>query len=301
MVLISCDKVWYAFQDYTGTNNRFTLYVDDMSTPALEVVFGENLTTAAPFKYDPTISHTVRYAIDADDPDAIYDFVSAPETTAPCPLQPVTISAGPSFTPPTCRDGGTLLLPVIGGVSWAGGQSGDGPGAYTLTAVAQAGYTISGPATFALTVPGPDRALCAPLPTLALVTPHATMQQATCLGGAGSYTLSDTRPAVQWLVNGIAANPGTFSAAAGSTVKVEATLTNPLLHGWNDPADPTSWTFVFTAPSASCDLPTLPVPPTLPATGPAEPLALWITAAVILAFGGGCGLYLTIRRTRSLP
>jgi hypothetical protein len=206
-----------------------------------------------------------------------------------CGYQTLAISPVPSFTPPTCLAGGTLVLPLIGGITWTGGRSGDGPGAYLVTAVPDFGTVIDGPTTFSLTVPGPDRTLCN-IPTLALVTPVATMKQETCSGGGGSYSLSDDGPAIQWLVNGVAVNPGTYRATAGVTVEVRATLTDPVRHGFNNPNDPTSWTFAFESSRTSCDLITLAL------TGSSAPVGLGIGLALLLGAAGVLGVYLGRRQ-----
>lgn len=204
-----------------------------------------------------------------------------------CGFQSITVSASPSFTPPTCTAGGTLTLPPVTGVTWTGGRQGDGPGTYTVVAVPDFGITIDGQSTFPITVPGPDLSKCQ-LITHPTVTPTATFTAGSCTAG-GSYDLSAT-PGVQWLVNGNTVGAGVHKATPDTTVQVQATLIDPVNYGWNDPRDPTQWTFTFSPWLVSCALPTLPF------TGSGGTIALGIAAGLLLSVGAAA--YLIRRRAR---
>lgn len=56
---------------------------------------------------------------------------------------PVTVTAEPSATQPTCSADGRLVLPTPPtGMTWEGGTDGDGPGTYTIIAKVAEGYTL---------------------------------------------------------------------------------------------------------------------------------------------------------------
>jgi hypothetical protein len=57
---------------------------------------------------------------------------------------PVVITAAPSATTPTCDVDGELVLPSTAHVSFSGGNSGDGPGTYTIVATPDSGYSLGG-------------------------------------------------------------------------------------------------------------------------------------------------------------
>ncbi len=95
----------------------------------------------------------------------------APTTT------PVTVKTAPSVTAPTCTADGSLVVPSQTNITWTGGAHGAGPGTYTLVASATAGHTLSGQATWTLTVkPKGDGLNCveAVKPTLTVAQCHAT-------------------------------------------------------------------------------------------------------------------------------
>lgn len=410
-ITITCDTVRYQFEHYVGSDNTFTLYVDDMTTPALEVTFGEQLINQPAFALDPTYPQTIRYSIDATEASGKYDYDSPAIVTTPCdyaaravyttctkittiwggpldtdfrleatvrteygdrvvsaavvsgvdggygvdelgvrstdwngatteePLSEfevksgefvfpyrgyagnpipfsvavslagrlistyddmqcgfdgITVKAEPTFTPATCTTAGELLLPDNPGVDWVvqpldGPPDARGPGRYLVLAVAQFGHSITGPSTFAVTVPKAGGAACFDPPTLATVTATATATQGACPVGGGTYTLSDTH-GVQWLVDGAPAKPGTHQADAGSTVVIDATLPDPINNGWNDPDQKTKWTFVFTDSLRGCDLATLAL------TGGAIHVLLWIVVGTLLT-GAGVA-FVAVRRLR---
>lgn len=64
----------------------------------------------------------------------------------------VSVAIAPSATEPTCETDGELIVPVTEHVSWTGGVSGDGPGTYNLTAVADTGYTLTGQSQWTVNV-----------------------------------------------------------------------------------------------------------------------------------------------------
>ena len=178
-------------------------------------------------------------------------------TNEPCPT--ITPLA-PSAFDPTCPEEqdatiGYIQLDLkdhlhytIDGVSTTQARNELAPGTYTISVTADSGFTLSGPASWEMTI---NPAFCPP--TLALLSTTASMQNITC-PAAGSYTLANTE-GIQWLVNGVLTPAGTYTVADASTVNVEAQLVDSVNDGWEDGAQKT-WTFNFTDP-ADCDLPTL--------------------------------------------
>jgi hypothetical protein len=66
---------------------------------------------------------------------------------------PVTITAEPSATPPTCFVDGKLVVPTTAHVTWTGGANGAGTGTYLLKATADSGYTLgTAQSTWSITV-----------------------------------------------------------------------------------------------------------------------------------------------------
>ena len=83
-VTIDCDGINYKFVSYgSGTSNTFTVYVDDMVTPAFTKSFGNNVNPSEKFSWDGTVAHNVKYVINAEHND--HDFTSQIATTTPCP------------------------------------------------------------------------------------------------------------------------------------------------------------------------------------------------------------------------
>lgn len=128
--------------------------------------------------------------------------------------------------------------------------------------------------------------------TLALLEPLAYSTPGTCTT-LPSYTLSNTpseHGGVQWVVAASPAenkDPGTYTAAWGTTVTATATLVDPVNDGFA-PEQKTVWTFPFPAKPATCgDLVTLAF------TGATGGFVLWIAGAMLLL--GGAGIYLTRR------
>lgn len=125
------------------------------------------------------------------------------------------------------------------------------------------------------------------LTTLPLVEPNVTTTQATC-AASGSYTLSDTE-GVQWVVNGENVNAGTYTAAPGSTVSIEAVALDGFGFG---PETQTEWELEFAAAPTNCDDLDLP---TLALTGASGMLGTVGIVALLITLTG-IGVVATRRR-----
>lgn len=124
-------------------------------------------------------------------------------------------------------------------------------------------------------------------PTLPLVEPNVTTTQATC-AASGTYTLSNTE-GVQWVVDGENANAGTYTAAPGSNVSIEAIA----LDGFGfAPETQTEWELEFAAAPTNCDDVDLP---TLALTGASGMLGSVGIAALLITLTG-IGVVATRRR-----
>jgi hypothetical protein len=131
--------------------------------------------------------------------------------------------------------------------------------------------------------PGVD-CLTFQVPAITFVDVSASALQPNC-SAAGSYTLSATSGVV-WKVNGVETDPGSYSAAAGTSVSVEAT---PYLGGFTDDVR-TTWAFDFVAPTAcsdGIDLVRSPTALSAEAQVPIELPTLAVTGASEQTFIGG--------------
>lgn len=115
-----------------------------------------------------------------------------------------------------------------------------------------------------------------------LVYPTSTHEQGTC-SAPPTFTLSDTM-GVQWVLNDTdEVDPGTHTAKWGETVKITATLPDPINYGF-DEGQQTEWNYTFTAAPKDCNLVALAL--TGLSTGGFVP---WIGGALLLL--GGAGIY----------
>jgi hypothetical protein len=200
-------------------------------------------TPAATYVFDSSVTET----------SWSFDF-----TNVDCPtVEPVA----PKAFDPTCpgvEDGASGYIQLdlkdhlhyaIDGVSTTQARNELAPGTYTISVTADSGFTLTGPASWEMTINPP---FCPP--TLALLSTTASSTNITCTA-PGTYTLADTE-GIQWFVNdSTTATPaGTYKVADASTVNVEAQLVDAVNDGWEDGAQ-TAWTFDFTNP-LDC-LPTL--------------------------------------------
>lgn len=159
---------------------------------------------------------------------------------------------------------GYLVIPAttgvdyfIGGVAAAAGQHDRDPGTYTVTAVAQSGYALTGyTGPWELEIKAAE--LCGDLVVLPQVTPVATFQQTTCSASA-SYTLGVEEPGLEdgvvWSVSGgLPATLGTHAVTSPGTVTISATPAS----GYGFPGDEPfrEWTFEVAGLPDDC-LPTL--------------------------------------------
>jgi len=173
------------------------------------------------------------------------DFASSPVTlTGTC--SKLTTATQPTFTNGTCTNAQpSYTIPDVEGVTYqvngavvAPGRHPAQPGdSITVEATAKSGYTLSGDTrswqfTFAA------------LPTHCAAAPTDT--PSSCASPNGTYTIPATA-GVTYLVNGKQTAPGTYSAKAGSSVKITAFGSN------GQPLPGTStWTLHFAATPTGC-------------------------------------------------
>jgi hypothetical protein len=156
-------------------------------------------------------------------------------------------------------------------------------GSYTVTATATDGFGIDGKSSWTLKIE--PAAACGELVTFPLVTPVLSSTQPSC-DADGSYTLTDLvvegeHPLV-WSVDGKVTAPGTYSAKAGTTVKVSVATSGPDF-GF-DSETQTDWTLDFAA-AKSCDQLT-----TLAFTGANGDMGGLMIAGLLLLLAGA-GVY----------
>jgi hypothetical protein len=288
-ILPSPGKISYTI---TGGPGNVNLVVDN-NTPKTDLPAGEYVVTA----------------------HGINGFVVGPENTWTYPIEVLEPAGCEKIAIPVssksnmeCTESGSALgtytLPSTDSVEWyVGGvlkttpSNVFFPGDVVVEArITQAGKdagifftdgTQSHTVTHTFTLPEED---CTP--TLALLSPTASQQAGSCTV-LPTYTLSNTTSehgGVQWKVGDPQTNTtaGVHQASWASTVKVEATLVDPVNDGFA-PEQQTTWEFTFPAKPTACgDLITLAL------TGATGGSVLWIAGALLLL--GGAGIYFTRRK-----
>jgi hypothetical protein len=214
----------------------------------------------------------------------------------------VTVPTDPKVTHEVCNNGetqdGSITVAAVDHVSYSlagkptagdsislpsvSGKVPLGAGTYTVTAKGDFGYTLQGTNVWTLTILPVE--VC-DIPTLPLVTPVLSSTQPSC-DADGSYTLTDLvvegeHPLV-WSVDGKVTAPGTYSAKAGTTVKVSVATSGPDF-GF-DSETQTDWTLDFAA-AKSCDQLT-----TLAFTGANGDMGGLMIAGLLLLLAGA-GVY----------
>ncbi len=221
-----------------------------------------------------------------------------PPATEDCSTDPIEVT--PVITVDyNCETFGTITLSDVEGVIYSIDGEQVEPGTYsgfglTATPRVTAVTDPERPALFFepgsitdLTVEFSEPEFPCDLTTLPLVEPNVTTTQASC-DASGSYTLSNTE-GVQWVVGGQTVNPGTYTAAPGSTVSVEAVALDGFGFGFETQ---TEWELQFAAAPTNCtdlDLPTLALTGASGMLGTVGILALLITLT-------GIGVVATRRR-----
>jgi len=207
----------------------------------------------------------IRVAIN---PSAVIEdpFFTYPPATDDCSTDPIQV------TPLIevgydCFSFGTITLSDTEGVIWsidgeqveAGEYAGfgllDTPRITAVTDPERPALFMAPESITDLTVEFSEPEFPCDLTTLPLVEPNVTTTQASC-DASGSYTLSSTE-GVQWIVDGQNANAGTYTAAPGSTVSIEAVALDGFGFGFETQ---TEWELEFAAAPTNCtdlDLPTL--------------------------------------------
>lgn len=111
--------------------------------------------------------------------DSFARFPVEEKTAGEC-LVEITADA-PSATDNTCQTDGHLLLPldVDSAYQWTGDTT-DAPGMHTVTAVADAGYTLTGQVTWTLTVPAAGSGLDCPTSAKEVTPLEPTWVEAKC-------------------------------------------------------------------------------------------------------------------------
>lgn len=157
-----------------------------------------------------------------------------------------TTATAPTFTNATCLSPQpAYTIPSTTGVQYQIEQKDVSPGTYKVkpgdvvevTAVAQPGFTLTGDKSWSFTFQTvPTDCANAPIDS-----------QPSCTSPNGSYTIPTTE-GVTYFVNGSEKKAGTYSAKAGTTVKIAA-------FGSNGQALPgtTSWTFTIAASPTDCN------------------------------------------------
>ena len=168
-----------------------------------------------------------------------HDFVSPGDCLDDAPVEPVVASDQVCVVdnPETLAahlESGTITIPntahvtySVNGIAKGAGEYDYAPGVYTISAVADAGYKLTGVVPDPWTVEIKAAKLCGDLETHGDVTPIVTFAQTTC-SASGSYTLAvmtDDNPAgVIWTVSGGLPNSlGTHSVTTAGTVTITAT------------------------------------------------------------------------------
>ncbi len=162
-----------------------------------------------------------------------------------------------------------------------------GPGAPTIisTEITEEGTLL----TVVISIPAKivDTVLCGDLTTKPLTEGSVTFTQPDCLGNPGSFTLSN-EPGVVWTVDGVVVEGNkTYTAAAGSTPTIVASLVDSEEFGFQ-PGQQTVWNLSFIAPT-NCDLTTLAI------TGASNALS-GLGMVAILIMMAGTGLVVARRR-----
>lgn len=249
----------------TGVNYVIT----NSSNVVIPFDAGTGKTAAVPSgTYTVTVSAASGYTLGAN-PSSIPVTVTAYDPY--CGLTPVTPHA--SVLPQTCPVGtlvgGSITVTVTMGIVYtikspanavvpftAGtGKTGPlTPGTYTVEVAAASGYSLTSAANIPLIVQ-PYGDSCGQLITDPLVTPAATMVQASC-SASGSYSLSNdqTPGAVVWRVNGVVTAEGQHSVTTSGPVTITVTPTTGYGFAFDQQAE---WDFSFGTSSTCADLKTL--------------------------------------------
>lgn len=149
--------------DYQGTRSRASATVDSASggDPATDsgLVLRVELpggATVLPLSRDAVNAGTLRFAYSTgwngpwtvewvDFGRSTFNGDRDPARFVNCERDiPIVITSEPAASAPTCSADGALRLPALDHVTWSGGSNGDGPGAYTITATVDDGYTLNG-------------------------------------------------------------------------------------------------------------------------------------------------------------
>jgi hypothetical protein len=163
-------------------------------------------------------------------------------------------------------ESGTITIPgtplvtyYVDGVERGAGVHDYAPGTYTISAVADPGYQLTGvPDPWTVTIDAAE--VCGQLPDLPLVDPVVTFTQTTC-SASGTYTLAaepvENAAGVIWTVTGGLPNTlGTHAVTTPGTVTITATAVAPD-YGFPGDADGIiEWSYDFSALPDDC-LPTL--------------------------------------------
>jgi hypothetical protein len=198
-------------------------------------------------------------------------FVDPGECLDDAPVEPVVASDQVCVldNPDTLAahlESGTITIPNTAHVTYYVDAAAKGagvhdyaPGTYTISAVAEAGYQLTGaPDPWTVTIAAAK--VCGQLPDLPLVTPVVTFTQTTC-SASGSYTLAanpvENAVGVIWSVSGGLPNTlGTHVVTTPGTVTVTATADGPD-YGFPGDADGIiEWSYDFVSLPDDC-LPTL--------------------------------------------
>lgn len=163
-------------------------------------------------------------------------------------------------------ESGTITIPstahvtyYVDGLEKSAGVHDYAPGTYTISAVAETGYKLTGvPDPWMVTIEPAD--ICGQLPDLPLVTPVVTFVQTTC-SASGSYTLAadpiENAAGIFWTVSGGLPNTlGTHSVATVGTVNITATADGPDYGFPRDADGIIEWSYDFVSIPDDC-LPTL--------------------------------------------
>ena len=155
----------------------------------------------------------------------------------------VSVTTAPNATDPTCDADGQLVVPTITHITWTGGANGDGPGTYTLVAVADTGYTLTGQSQWTVEVlPQLAAEECDEDPVVVPVSPEITYAHETsvCTEGeevvtSGSITVTAVEGLHYWLgdteITGTEElAPGTYQIAliTDENFELAADVTSPV-------------------------------------------------------------------------